>query len=79
MKNLHDKEKHVICIRNLKQILNHGFILEKVQSHWVIKFYQKTWLKPYIDMKKQAKRKAKINFKKDCLKLIYNNFFPKPW
>ena len=34
-------------IRNLKQALNHGLILEKV--HGVIKFNQNARLKPYID------------------------------
>ena len=46
--NLHDKTEYVIHIRNLKQALNHGLILKKV--HIVIKFNQKAWLKPYIDM-----------------------------
>ena len=46
--NLHDKTKYVIHIRNLEQALNHGLILKK--GHEVIKFNQKAWLKPYIDM-----------------------------
>ena len=46
--NLHNKTEYVIHIRNLKQALNHGLILKKV--HRVIKFNQKAWLKPYIDM-----------------------------
>ena len=36
--NLHDKTEYVINIRNLKQALNHGLVLEKV--HRVIKFNQ---------------------------------------
>ena len=46
--NLHDKTGYVIHIRNLKQALNHRLILKKI--HRVIKFNQKAWLKPYIDM-----------------------------
>ena len=46
--NLQDKTEYVIHIRNLKQALNHGLILKKV--HREIKFNQKFWLKPYIDM-----------------------------
>ena len=46
--NILDKTEYVIYIRNLKQALNHGLILKKV--HIVIKFNQKAWLKPYIDM-----------------------------
>ena len=34
--NLHDKNKNVIHIRNLKQALNHGLVLKNV--HRVIKF-----------------------------------------
>ena len=36
--NLHDKTEYVICIRNLKQALNHGLTLKRV--HRVIKFNQ---------------------------------------
>ena len=46
--NLHDKTGYVIHIRNLKQALNNSLILKKI--HRVIKFNQKAWLKPYIDM-----------------------------
>ena len=38
MANLHDKNEYVIYIRNLKQLLNHILILEKVQK--VHKFNQ---------------------------------------
>ena len=29
--NLHDKTEYIIHIRNLKQALNHGLVLKKVQ------------------------------------------------
>ena len=51
--NLHDKTKYVIHITNLNQALNYELILQKVHS--VIKFNQKTCLKPYIDMEKFQK------------------------
>ena len=60
--NLHDKTEYIISIRNLKQALNHGLILKKV--HRVIKFNQKTWLNPYIDMNTKLRQKAKNNLKK---------------
>ena len=41
--NLHDKTEYVIHIKNLKQELNHGLVLNKV--HRVIKFNQNAWLK----------------------------------
>ena len=40
--NLHDKQKYLIDIRNLKQALNHGLVLKKV--HRVVKFNQKAWI-----------------------------------
>ena len=42
--NLHDKTEYIIHIRNLKQALKNGLVLKKVQR--VIKFNQKSWLKP---------------------------------
>ena len=60
--NLHDKTVYVIHIRNLKQALSHGLIL---RVHRMIKFNQKVWLKPYIDMNTELRQKAKNNFEKD--------------
>ena len=42
------KNEYVIDIRKLIQALNHELVLRKV--HRVIKFNQKGWLKPDIDM-----------------------------
>ena len=63
--NLHDKTEHVICIINLKQALNNELLLKKI--HRVIKFNQNAWLKPYIDLKTDPKKKAKNDFKKKFL------------
>ena len=46
--SIEDKEKYVIHIRALKQALNHGLKLKKVQR--LTRFNQKAWLKTYIDM-----------------------------
>ena len=53
--NLHNRTKHAICIKNLKQALNHGLVLKKVRR--IIKFNQKAWLKSYIDMNTELKKK----------------------
>ena len=45
--NLYDK-KNVAHARTLKQELNYGLVVKNV--HRVIKFNQKAWLKPYIEM-----------------------------
>ena len=58
--SIEDKEKYVIHIRALKQALNHGLKLKKV--HRVIKFNQKAWLKPYIDMNTKLRANAKNQF-----------------
>ena len=46
--NLHDKTEYVIHIRNFKKALNR-----------LIKFNQNAWLKPYIDMNTDLRKKAK--------------------
>ena len=68
--NLYDKTENVIHIRSLKQALNHGLILKNV--HRGIKFNQKAWLKPYIDMNIKLRQKAKYDFEKDFFKLMNN-------
>ena len=57
--SLHDKTENFIHIRNLKQALNHGLILEKI--HRVIKFDENVWLKPNIDMNTKLRQKEKKN------------------
>ena len=52
--NLHDKTEYVIHTRSLKQALIHELVLRKV--HWMIKFNQKAWLKPNIDMNTRLKK-----------------------
>ena len=58
--NLHDKKKYVVHISILKQALNHGLKLKKV--HRVIEFNQEAWLKKYIDMNTELRKKASNDF-----------------
>ena len=64
--SIEDKEKYVIHIRALKQTLNNGLKLKEV--HRIIKFQQKSWLKPYINMNTQLRNEAKSKFEKDFFK-----------
>ena len=54
--NLRHKKKYVVHISILKQALNHGLKLKKV--HRVIEFNQEAWLKKYIDMNTELRKKA---------------------
>ena len=73
--NLYDKKNYVVHIRSLKQALNYGLILKKV--HGVIQFNQEAWLKPYIDINTELRKKAKNDFEKDFFKLMNNAVFGK--
>ena len=55
--NLHDKFESVMHIKNLKEALNNGLVLKKVNK--LIKFNQNAWLKLYIDMNNDLRKKSK--------------------
>ena len=75
--SIEDREKYIIHIRFLKQALNHGLILRKV--HRIIQFKQKAWLKPYVDMNTELRKKAQNEFEKNFFKLINILFLEKQW
>ena len=70
--NLHDKKKYVVHISILKQALDHGLKLKKV-----IEFNQEAWLKKYIDINTELRKKASKDFEKDFFKLMNNVVFGK--
>ena len=59
--NFHDKNAYDIDIKS-KQTLNQGLVLKKV--HRVIKFNQKAWVKPYIDMNTDLRKNQKLTLRK---------------
>ena len=54
----------------MKKSLNHGLVLKNV--HRVIKFNQKPWLKPYIKVITELRKKTQNDFKNKFFKLIIN-------
>ena len=68
---MQEKQKNVDHIRVKKQALNHGLKLKKV--HRVIQFNQETWIKPYIEMNTQLRKRVKNEFEKDFFKLMNNS------
>ena len=75
--NVNDKKNYVVHIKALKQALNYGLILKKVDR--VIQFNQKGWLKPYINMNTKLRTEAKNDFEKDFFKLINKAVSEKQW
>ena len=73
--NLYDKKNNVVHISALKQALLHGLKLKKV--HKILQFNQKAWLKPYIEMNTELRKKVKNDFEKEFFKLMNNAVFGK--
>ena len=69
--NLYYKKKYVIHIKALKQAIDHGLVIEKIQR--CIEFKQSAWMKEYIDFNTRLRTEANNDFEKDFYKLI--NYF----
>ena len=73
--NLH-KTEYVIYTRNLKEALNHELVLKKVSR--LIEINQNTWLKLYIDINIDfRKKKQKVILKKNPFRLMNKVVFGK--
>ena len=70
-----DKKNYVVHINVLKQALDHGLKLRKV--HRVIEFDQEAWLKEYVGVNTELRKKASNDFEKDFFKLMNNTVFGK--
>ena len=73
--NLNDKKNYIVHINVLKQALDHGLKLRKV--HRVIESEQEAWLKEYIDVNTELRKKTTNDFEKDFFKLMNNAVFGK--
>ena len=67
--NLHNKTEYVTCRRNIKQALNPELVLKKVCIG--INFNQNAWLKPYINMNTDLRKKAKNDFEKGFFNPVF--------
>ena len=58
--NLYDKKDYVDHIRSLKQALNNGLKIKKINN--LLKSNQRAWPKSYIDMNRDLKNNDKNDF-----------------
>ena len=54
--NLNDKKNYIVHINVLKQALDRGLKLRKV--HRIIEFEQEAWLKEYIDVNMELRKRS---------------------
>lgn len=72
---LSDKRNYVIHQTMLKMALQHGLILKKINR--VLSFRQEKWLKPYIELNTEMRKKAANEFEKNFYKLMANAVYGK--
>ena len=72
---LRKKERYVVHYRNLKLYKSLGMQITKI--HRAIKFSQKAWMAPYVQMNTSLRASSTSEFEKDFFKLMNNSVFGK--
>lgn len=73
--SLEDKDHYVIHYRNLQLYLRLGMKLKSI--HRILRFKQEPWMKPYIDLNTEMRKKATSTFEKNFYKLLNVSVFGK--
>jgi hypothetical protein len=73
--SLENKEGLTCDYRTLKQAIQHGLKLKGIEC--AIKYEQKDWLKPYIDLNMKLRQEGTSEFEKDSFKLMNNLVYGK--
>ena len=73
--NLKNKKRYVVHHENLKFYENSELIVTKI--HRRIKFEEKEWLRPYIELNTNLRAKVRNNFERELFKLMNNSVFGK--
>ncbi|KAF4525692.1 hypothetical protein B566_EDAN014792, partial [Ephemera danica] len=72
---LDEKKNYVIHYLALQQAIAHG--LKVTYAYSILEFDQSPFLKPYIDLNTEMRKKASNNFEKDFFKLMKNAVYGK--
>lgn len=75
MTTLLPKSHYIVHYENLKQAVKLGLRIEKINR--ILKFRQKKWLVPYIEINSQHRSRAKTTFESDFYKIMVNSVFGK--
>jgi len=73
--NLMNKTKYVVHYRNLQFYVKHNLVVTKI--HRIVSFFQRRWLKPWIDVCTRQRMMARSDFEADLAKLQANATFGK--
>ena len=72
---LYDKQKYILHINNLKQVLEQGLKITRI--HRVVSFHHEEFMRPYIELNENKRKASKNDFEKDFYKLMNNSVFGK--